>query len=54
MLDGIAQGWPEERAPQFTPEQRTALAASARNSSPELAAAFGRVAARWSIPDIFK
>jgi putative membrane-bound dehydrogenase-like protein len=54
MLDGIAQGWPEERPPQLTPEQRTALAAAARQSSSELSAAFGRVSARWNLPEVFR
>ncbi|HSA56010.1 MAG TPA: PVC-type heme-binding CxxCH protein [Gemmatimonadaceae bacterium] len=53
LLDGIAQGWPEERPPQLTPEQRTALAGAARNASGELTAAFGRVGARWQLPDVF-
>jgi hypothetical protein len=54
LLDGIAQGWPEERPPQLAPEQRAALAAAARQSSTELSAAFGRVSARWNLPEIFR
>jgi hypothetical protein len=54
LLDGIAQGWPEERPPQLTPEQRSALASAARQSSTELTAAFGRLAARWNLPEIFR
>ena len=53
LLDGIAEGWPEERPPQLTPEQRTALAGAARNASGELSAAFARVAARWQMPGVF-
>jgi len=54
MLNGIAQGWPEEKPPTFTNVERTSLAAVARGASGELADAFGRVAARWQMPDIFK
>ena len=54
MLDGIAQGWPEERPPVLTAEQKTALVTAARGASPDLQAAFGRVAARWTLPDVFK
>jgi hypothetical protein len=54
MLEGIAQGWPQETPPQLTADQRTALATAARGASPELTAAFDRVAARWTLPDVFK
>jgi hypothetical protein len=54
MLDQIAQGWPQERPPTLSAEQRTALAAAARGASPELAASFDRVATRWGLPDVFK
>lgn len=54
LLDGIAQGWPEERPPQLSDAQRASLAAVARGASEPLAAAFGRVAARWTLPDVFK
>jgi hypothetical protein len=54
MLEGIAQGWPQERTPTLTTEQRTALAAAARGASPDLTAAFDRIAARWNLPDVFK
>lgn len=54
LLDGIAQAWPEERPPQLSPAQRTALVTAARGAGGELAAAFDRVAARWTLPDVFK
>jgi putative membrane-bound dehydrogenase-like protein len=54
LLDGIATGWPEERAPQLTPEHRAALAEAARNSPAELGPLFDRVAARWTIPNAFR
>ena len=54
MLESIAMGWPQERAPTLTAEQRTSFAAAARGASPELTAAFDRVAARWALPDVFK
>jgi putative membrane-bound dehydrogenase-like protein len=54
LLDGIAQGWPEERPPQLSQEQRTALATAARGASGDVAVAFGQVAARWTLPDVFR
>jgi hypothetical protein len=54
LLEGIATGWPEERAPQLTPEQRAALYEAARNSPPELSPSFDKVAARWTIPNVFR
>jgi hypothetical protein len=53
MLNGIAEGWPQESAPTFSAEQRSALAAAASGASPELTAAFGRVSARWALPNVF-
>jgi len=46
-------GWPEERPPVLTAEQRTALAAAARAAAPELAPAFARIGERWGMPDLF-
>jgi hypothetical protein len=54
VLDGIALGWPADQPPQLTAEQRAALAAAARGSSPDLAAVYERIAARWGIADVFK
>jgi putative membrane-bound dehydrogenase-like protein len=54
LLDGIAQGWPEERPPQLSGEQRAALATAARGASGDVAASFGQVAARWTLPDVFR
>jgi putative membrane-bound dehydrogenase-like protein len=54
LLEGIAQGWPEETPPALTAEQRVALAAAARGVQGSLAEAFGRVAARWGLPEVFK
>ena len=54
VLEGIAMGWPDEQTPTFTAEQRAALAAAARGSNPDLAEAYGRIATRWTQPDIFK
>jgi putative membrane-bound dehydrogenase-like protein len=54
IVNGIAQGWPEERAPQLAPSDRQTLQAAARGASPELMEAFGRLAARWQMPDAFK
>ena len=53
VLEGIAMGWPQESAPQFTAAQRTALRTAARGAEGELAAAYRRVAARWTLPDVF-
>jgi putative membrane-bound dehydrogenase-like protein len=54
LLDGIAQGWPEERPPQFTDAQRAILAGAAGAAPTELNAVFGRVAARWTLPQVFR
>jgi hypothetical protein len=54
MLNGIAEGWPQETAPQFSAEQRATLATSARNAGPEVTDAFAKVAARWNLPTVFK
>jgi hypothetical protein len=54
MLDGIAEGWPEEQPPGLSAEQRAALVAAADGATGEVAAAFERVAARWALPDVFR
>jgi putative membrane-bound dehydrogenase-like protein len=54
LLEGIATGWPEERRPELTPEQRVTLVEAARSSAAELGPAFDRVAARWTIPNVFR
>ena len=51
---GSPGGWPEEKAPALTAEQRTALAEARRAAPAELAAGFDRVAARWGMPDLFR
>jgi hypothetical protein len=51
---GPPGGWPEEKAPTLTAEQRTALAEARRAAPPELADGFTRVAARWGMPDLFR
>jgi hypothetical protein len=55
-LDGIAQGWPEEKPPQFTVAQRNQLLAAthAASTGGPVTDALGRVAARWKLPDIFR
>jgi hypothetical protein len=54
LLNGIALGWPEEKPPQLSDVQRAALATAARGAAGEVSEAFGRVAARWNLPDVFK
>ena len=54
LLEGIATGWPEERAPQLTPEQRVTIVEAARSSPTELGPSFDRVAARWTLPNVFR
>jgi putative membrane-bound dehydrogenase-like protein len=53
LLEGMAQGWPEERPPQLSAPQRASLAGAARDAG-ALADAFARVAARWQLPDVFR
>jgi hypothetical protein len=47
-------GWPQERPPTLSAEQRAALIAAAKAAPPELAEGFHRVAARWGMPDLFR
>jgi putative membrane-bound dehydrogenase-like protein len=47
-------GWPQDRPPTLSAEQRAALVAAFRAAPPELAEGFHRVAARWGIPDLFR
>ncbi|HEX7937546.1 MAG TPA: hypothetical protein VF483_01070, partial [Gemmatimonadaceae bacterium] len=54
ILNGVEQGWPADKPPQFSAEQRLKLAAAARGASGELETALGRVAARWQMPDVFR
>ena len=54
LLEGIATGWPEERPPQLSPEQRAALVEAARNSAASLGPSFAKVAARWTLPNVFR
>ena len=54
LLNGIATGWPEEKPPQLTDRQRAALVAAASKATGATAEAFGRVAARWGLPGVFK
>lgn len=50
---GMAGSWPEGQAPELSPEQRSALAATAQAAPPDLADGFARVAERWGMPDLF-
>jgi hypothetical protein len=54
ILNGIAEGWPLEAAPTLTVEQKAKLVTAARNASPPVAAAFGRIATRWNLPNAFR
>jgi len=53
LVNGIAEGWPEEQPPTLTPEQRTALRASANGAPTQLQAAFAKLAQRWAMSDLF-
>jgi hypothetical protein len=50
---GSPGGWPEEKPPALTAEQRTALAQVYTAVSPELQAGLARIATRWGMPDLF-
>jgi hypothetical protein len=54
LLDGISEGWPEEQPPNLSAQQRATLGAAANGASGEVAAAFGRIAARWTLPNVFR
>jgi hypothetical protein len=53
MLEGVAEGWPEEAPPTLTPEQRTRLQAAA-GAAPALAEGFSAVATRWGLGEGFR
>lgn len=53
ILDAVATAWPEERPPQLSVEQRAILQAAARGAR-GLADGFTKVAARWTLIDVFK
>jgi putative membrane-bound dehydrogenase-like protein len=50
---GSPGGWPEEKPPTLTAEQRTALGQVYTAVSPELQAGLARIATRWGMPDLF-
>lgn len=54
LLNGIAEGWPAEMPPALSTEQRAALVAAARDATPELNAAFDKIAAKWAMPGVFR
>jgi hypothetical protein len=54
IVNGIEQGWPADKVPTFDAAQRLTLGASARGATGDLQAAFGRLAARWQTPDLFR
>jgi len=54
MLNGMAEGWPQDAPPQLSVEQKAALVLAARDASPELLAALAKLATRWGMPDVFK
>jgi hypothetical protein len=52
VLAGVAEGWPEGRAPTLTADQRSELGAVAA-ATPGLAEGFAALAERWGEPDLF-
>lgn len=53
LVNGIADGWPEEQPPSLSPEQRAALRVAASGATSQLQAAFAKIAQRWGMPDLF-
>jgi hypothetical protein len=53
ILDGIAAGWPANRTPTLTAEQRSALAAARKGAPAELAESFAALAKKWALADVF-
>jgi putative membrane-bound dehydrogenase-like protein len=53
LLNGLAEGWPEEQAPTLDPEHRTALRAAAAGAPGPLRDAFTKLAQRWGMPELF-
>ncbi|HUF69019.1 MAG TPA: PVC-type heme-binding CxxCH protein, partial [Longimicrobiales bacterium] len=54
LLDGIANGWPEEQPPTLTAGQRARLQAVAQAAPADLAPGFASIAERWGMPDVFR
>jgi hypothetical protein len=53
ILEGMAAGWPANRTPALTSEQRSALVAARMGSPAELAESFAALAKRWTLADVF-
>ena len=54
MLNGIADGWPQETPPTLSPAQQTALGTAGRELSPPLLASLNKVLVRWGLPEIVR
>lgn len=52
-LTGLAEGWPDEQPPAFTPAQRQRLQAIAASLPAEPKALLPKVAERWGLDDVF-
>ncbi|MGH7459960.1 MAG: hypothetical protein ACREMA_02890, partial [Longimicrobiales bacterium] len=50
---GQRPGWPEDRLPTLTAEQKAAITAAVRAAPAELAEAYARVGQRWGMPEVF-
>jgi putative membrane-bound dehydrogenase-like protein len=46
-------GWPEDRPPTLTADQKAAISAAVRAAPAEWAAAFARIGERWRMPEVF-
>lgn len=53
VLTGLADGWPDERPPAFTPAQAQAVRAAASRLPGDVQPLLTKVAERWGLPDVF-
>ncbi len=53
VVTGLAEGWPDERPPALTPQQRATLTAAAARMPADARPLLVKVAERWGMPDVF-
>jgi hypothetical protein len=53
VLTGLAEGWPDERPPALTPQQRATLTTAAGRMPADARPLLVKIAERWGMPDVF-
>jgi hypothetical protein len=54
MLNGMADGWPQESPPVLSPSQQAALGAAGRELPASLIPSWNKVLVRWGLPEIVR